>query len=165
MSSSRKTRGAPPPFVLWREVLASYAMPTVSAGLGGLATRQAELLMAAPTTIGGTSALVAAGLGAALRRRPVRARPHRVPRGLAAAGLALVAAAFGLAAGLAAAHWLPLLPGLAASPWPRRLPVDFAVSSAVATAVTTWRWRGSRRPASPSLPSPTLAPRPEGRTS
>ncbi|WP_052707232.1 hypothetical protein [Streptomyces rubellomurinus] len=159
---SKKAPGAPPRFVLWREVLASYAMPAVTAGLGGAVSQQHQLAVAALTTIGGTSALVAALLGAVLRRRPVRARPPRTPRALAAATLGLVAAALGLAAGLAAAHWLPHLPALADSPWPRRLPVDLPVSAAIAGTVVTWRWRGTRpthRTPHPT-PSPTPSPSP-----
>ncbi|MFD0526954.1 hypothetical protein ACFQ1I_06265 [Kitasatospora arboriphila] len=161
---SKKDPGAPPPFVLWREVLAAYAMPAVTAGIGGAVTRQPHLVAAALTTIGGTSALVAAALGAVLRRRPVRARPARTPRALAAAALGLAAAAPGLAVGLAAAHWLPQVPALADSPWPRRLTVDLPVSAAIAATVTTWRWRGSRpaRTAAHRLPT---APRPERHTS
>ncbi|MFE6052729.1 hypothetical protein ACFQ6N_18390 [Kitasatospora sp. NPDC056446] len=146
---SKKAPGAPPPFVLWREVLLAYVMPAVMAGLGGAVTRQQELVVAALTTIGGTSALVAAVLGSVLRRRPVRTRPARIPRALAAAFLGLVAAGIGLAVGLAAAHWLPQLPALADSPWPKRLPVDLPVSSAIAATITTWHWRGSRRVRAP----------------
>ncbi|MFH9352965.1 hypothetical protein [Kitasatospora sp. NPDC017646] len=141
---SKEAPGAPPPFVLWRETLVAYAMPAVSAGLGGAVTRQPQLIVAAFTTIGATSAVVAAALGAALRRRPERSGPARTPRAVAAAALGLLAAALGLAVGIAAARWLPHLPPLADSPWPRRLPVDLPVSSAVAAAITTWRWRGSR---------------------
>ncbi|OIK25474.1 hypothetical protein [Streptomyces malaysiense] len=159
---SKKAPGAPPPFVLWREVLTAYAMPAVTAGLGGVVAHQPQLAVAAPTTIGGTSAVVAAALGAVLRRR-VRSRPTRTPRALAAAGTGLAAAALALLPGLAAAHWLPLVPVLGDSPWPRRLPIDLPVSSAIAATITTWRWRGSRpdlgagRPLDPSL-------RPEGHT-
>ncbi|MFJ9696972.1 hypothetical protein [Kitasatospora sp. NPDC101183] len=153
---SKKARGAPPPFVLWREVLTSYAMPAVMAGLGGAFTRQPQLIAAALTTIGGTSALVAAALGTLLRRRPARTRAPRTPRVLAAALLGLVAAALGLAAGLAGAHWLPQLPALADSPWPGRLPVDLPVSSAIAATVVTWRWRGSRTPS--RIPTPEGQP-------
>ncbi|MFF4381368.1 hypothetical protein [Kitasatospora sp. NPDC001547] len=161
---SKKAPGAPPPFVLWREVLAAYAMPAATAGAGGALTGQPQLVTAALTTIGGTSALVAAALGAVLRRRPARSRPARTPRALAAAALGLFAAALGLAVGLAAGHWLPQLPALADSPWPRRLPLDLAVSSAIAATITTWRWRGSRsaRTAQHRLPA---APRPERQTS
>ncbi|MFJ9648566.1 hypothetical protein [Streptomyces sp. NPDC101206] len=161
---SKKVPGAPPPFVLWREVLVAYAMPAVTAGLAGAVTRQPQLAAAALTTIGGTSALVAAVLGATLRRRPARTRTARTPRPLAAAALGLAAAAVGLAVGLAAARWLPQLPDLSGSPWPRRLPVDLPVSSAIAATVTTWRWRGSRPTRAPELRLPTT-PRPERQTS
>ncbi|WP_030260113.1 MULTISPECIES: hypothetical protein [Streptomyces] len=157
---SKKAPGAPPPFVLWREVLAAYAMPAVSAGLGGVLTHRPELVVAAATSIGGTSAVVAAALGSVLRRRPAHAEPARTPRALAAAALGLAAAALALAAGLAAAHWLPHVPALAGSPWPRRLPIDLPVSSAIAATVTTWRWRGSRRTREPQHRRPT-APQPE----
>ncbi|MGW3230012.1 hypothetical protein [Kitasatospora sp. NPDC001095] len=161
---SKKAPGAPPPFVLWREVLVAYAMPAVTAGAGGAVTGQPQLVAAALTTIGGTSALVAAALGATLRRRPARTRPARTPRVLAAAALGLAAAALGLAVGLAAARWLPQLPALADSPWPKRLPIDLPVSSAIAATITTWRWRSSRptRAAQHRLPA---TPRPERQTS
>ncbi|MFG2819186.1 hypothetical protein ACGFX4_07110 [Kitasatospora sp. NPDC048365] len=146
---SRRTPGAPPPFALWREVLVAYAMPAVMAGTAGAITHQPELVAAALTTIGGTSALVAAALGAGLRRRPLRTRPARTPRAVAAAALGLAAAALGLAVGLTGAHWLPHLPALAGSPWPGRLPIDLPVSSAIAATITTWHWRGSRRPPRP----------------
>ncbi|MFE4513998.1 hypothetical protein ACFRMQ_07330 [Kitasatospora sp. NPDC056783] len=161
---SKKAPGAPPPFVLWREVLVAYAMPAAMAGTGGVVTGQPHLTAAAFTTIGGTSALVAAALGAALRRRPARSRPARTPRAIASAALGLAAAALALAVGLAAARWLPQIPALSASPWPQRLPVDLPVSSAIAATITTWHWRGSRpaRTAQHRLPT---APQPERQTS
>ncbi|MFJ4186468.1 hypothetical protein [Kitasatospora sp. NPDC089509] len=172
---SKKAPGAPPPFVLWREVLTSYAMPAVSAGLGGAITRQPQLVAAAFTTIGGTSALVAAALGATLRRRAARARSPRrsreprtprTPKPLAAAACGLLAAALGLAVGLAAARWLPHLPPLADSPWPHRLPVDLPVSSAIAATITTWRWRSTRPTRSAHTPHHRLpaAPAPHPAT-
>lgn len=141
---SRKHPGAPPSFVLWREVLAAYAMPAASAGIAGALTRQPELVTAAFTTIGGTSALVAALVGAVLRRRRARAEAGRAARALGALGRALVAAAVALAVGLAAARWLPFPGALADGPWPGRLPIDLPVSSALATFIVTWRWSGSR---------------------
>ncbi|RST04784.1 hypothetical protein EF910_14885 [Streptomyces sp. WAC07149] len=137
--TSTQAPGAPPPPTLWPDVLAAYAMPALTAGLAGAVTGQPQLLAAALTTIGGTSALVAATLGAILRRRPAHTRPARTTRLLAAAGLGSAGAVLGLAAGLAAAHWLPQLPALSDSPWPRRLPVDLPVSAAIAATITTWR--------------------------
>ncbi|MFJ5551887.1 hypothetical protein [Streptomyces sp. NPDC093225] len=162
--TSRKAPGAPPPPSPWREVLVAYAMPAATAGLGGAVTGQPQLVVAALTTIGGTSALVTAALGAALRRRPLRTRPARTPRAFAAAASGLTAAALGLAVGLAAAHWLPYVPALADSPWPRRLPVDLPVSSAIATAISTWRRRGSGPARAPQHRLP-VTPRPERQTS
>ncbi|MFD8142211.1 hypothetical protein [Streptomyces sp. NPDC059708] len=135
------------------DVLAAYAMPALTAGAAGAVTGRQDLTAAAFTTIGGTSALVAALLGAALRRRPDPVRPARTPRALAAAALGLAGAAAGLAVGLAAARWLPL-----DGPWPGRLPVDLAVSSAIAATVTTWRRRGGRT-------APDTTPRTERQTS
>ncbi|GAA2798710.1 hypothetical protein GCM10010441_24680 [Kitasatospora paracochleata] len=160
---SKRADGAPPPFVLWREVLIAYAMPALTAGLGGVATGRHELVAAALTTIGGTSALVAAALGAVLERRPVRTGPARTPLALAAAALGLAAATLGLAAGLAAAHWLPHVPALAGSPWPGRLPIDLPVSAAIAATITTWRWRGSRPTRAPQHRIRTT-PQPERQT-
>ncbi|MFH8381696.1 hypothetical protein ACH4E7_12215 [Kitasatospora sp. NPDC018058] len=161
---SKKAPGAPPPFVLWREVLTAYAMPAVMAGLGGAVTRQPQLVVAALTTIGGTSAAVAATLGSALRRRPAPTRPARTARALAAAGFGLAAAALALAVGLGAAHWLPRIPPLADSPWPHRLPIDLPVSSAIAATIITWRWRGSRPAREPQRRLHSAA-RPERQTS
>ncbi|WP_030208228.1 hypothetical protein [Streptomyces sp. NRRL S-87] len=161
---TRKAAGAPPPPSAWSEVLVAYAMPAATAGLGGAVTGQPQLVVAALTTIGGASALVTAALGAVLRRRPLRARPGRTPRALAAAAAGLAGAALGLAVGLAAAHGLPHVPALADSPWPRRLPVDLPVSSAIAAAVTTWRRRGSGPARAPQHRLP-VTPRPERQTS
>ncbi|MEW1639457.1 hypothetical protein AB0469_36055 [Streptomyces sp. NPDC093801] len=163
--TKRKAPGAPPPFpALWGEVLAAYAMPAVTAGAGGALTGQPALTAAAFTTIGGTSALVAAAVGGGLRRRSARTRPARTPRALTAAVAGLAAAALALAVGLAAAHWLARVPGLADSPWPGRLPVDLPVSAAIAATLTTWRLRGGR-PAGTREPRIDPTPRTEGRTS
>ncbi|WP_395297904.1 hypothetical protein ACF9IK_33965 [Kitasatospora hibisci] len=135
----------PPPFVLWREALAAYAMPAVTAGIGGAVTGRSELAIAAATTIGGTSAAVATLLGARLLRRPDSSWTLRPPRALLATGFGIAAAALALLAGWSGAHWLPRIPALADSPWPARLRIDLPVSAAIAATVITWRWRGSRQ--------------------
>ncbi|MFE2111455.1 hypothetical protein ACFXAF_37110 [Kitasatospora sp. NPDC059463] len=135
---------APPPFVLWREVLVSYAAPAVMAGIGGIATGQPELRLAAVTTIAGTSALVAALVGARHRRRPAGSWAERGPRPLVTALFGLGAAALALALGTAGAQLLPRIPALADSPWPGRLRFDLPVSAAIAATAVTWRWRGTR---------------------
>lgn len=136
--------GGPPPFVLHREVLVAYAMPALMAGLGGLATGQPELLIAAGTTIAGTSAVVTALVGSRLRRRPDHSWTLRVPRALLAVGLGVLAAALALLLGWSGAHWLPRIPALADSPWPDRLRIDLPVSAAIGATMTGWRWRGTR---------------------
>ncbi|MGW2250607.1 hypothetical protein ACWCXH_10440 [Kitasatospora sp. NPDC001660] len=141
---STKAPGAPPPFTLWREVLTAYAMPALMAGLGGVATRRPELTVAAVTTIAGTSAVVAAAIGARLRHRPAHSWAARAPRVLVAIVLAAGAAAVTLTLGLAGAHWLPRIPALADRAWPSRLPVDLPVSSAIAATLITLRWRAGR---------------------
>ncbi|MER7701383.1 hypothetical protein ABTX81_00575 [Kitasatospora sp. NPDC097605] len=135
---------APPRFVLWREVLVSYAAPAVTAGVGGLVSRQPELTLAAVTTIAGASATVAALIGARHRRRPEGSWAERGPRVLVTALFGLGAAALALALGLAGAQLLPRIPALADSPWPGRLRFDLPVSAAIAATAITWRWRGTR---------------------
>ncbi|MFI5532176.1 hypothetical protein ACIA8O_26950 [Kitasatospora sp. NPDC051853] len=158
---SKRSSDAPAPYVLWKEVLPAYVMPAVMAGAGGLASGQPQLVVAALTTIGGTSALVAGTLTVALHRRPLPARPPRTPRLLAALAAGLAGAAAGLAVGLAASQLLPLIPALDGSPWPGRLPADLAISSAIASTIATFRWRGSRTSASaPSPASPASEPAP-----
>ncbi|WP_327673415.1 hypothetical protein [Kitasatospora sp. NBC_00458] len=136
--------GTHQPFVLWREVLVAYAMPAVMAGAGGLATGQRQLLIAAATTIAGTSAVVAALVGARLRKRPAGSWMAHAPRVLIALGFGLCAAAVGFALGWSGAHWLPRIPALADSPWPARLQLDLPVSAAIAATMITWRWRSTR---------------------
>ncbi|MFD0273119.1 hypothetical protein ACFVHB_04285 [Kitasatospora sp. NPDC127111] len=144
MSETSDSPAQPPPFVLWREVLAAYVMPAATAGVGGAITGRSELMIAAATTIAGTSAVVAAVLGARLHRRPAHSWTLRPPRALLAAGFGITAAGLGLLVGWSGAQWLPRVPSLAHSPWPARLPLDLPLSAAIAATAITWRWRGSR---------------------
>ncbi|MFJ8045447.1 hypothetical protein ACIRBX_33565 [Kitasatospora sp. NPDC096147] len=138
----KRPSGAPKPYVLWQEVLPAYLMPTVMAGTAGLLSDQPELAVAAPTTIGLSSAVVAALLTVRLHRRPVR--PHRAPRLPAALVVGLGAAVVGLVVGFGVSQLLGLVPALDGNPWPGRLPGDFAISSLIAGTIATFRWRGSR---------------------
>ncbi|MFB6888572.1 hypothetical protein ACFCX4_04560 [Kitasatospora sp. NPDC056327] len=135
---------APPPFVLWREVLVSYAMPSVMAGISGFASGQPELRIAAFTTIGGTSALVATIIGARHRRRRAGSWVERGPRLLLSLLFGIGAAALALGVGMAGWQLLPRIPALADSPWPGRLRFDLPISAAIAGTMVTWRWRASR---------------------
>ncbi len=145
MPTKHRPSSKRPPFVLWREVLAAYAMPAVMAAAGGVATNQPQLVIAALTTIAGTSAVVAAVVGARLRRRPDGSWAARTPRLPLAAGAGLGAAVLASLLGWAGAHWLPDVPALADSPWPGRLRLDLPVSATIATTMITWRWRSTRR--------------------
>ncbi|CAM5577312.1 hypothetical protein AB0F92_38900 [Kitasatospora aureofaciens] len=145
MSTKHRSAGSPPPFVLWREVLVAYAMPAVMAAAGGVASGQPQLVIAALTTIAGTSAVVAGALGARLRRRPDGSWAARAPRLPLAAGAGLGAAVLAALLGWAGARWLPDVPALAGSPWPARLRLDLPISATIAATMITWRWRGTRR--------------------
>lgn len=137
-------------FSIRREVLAAYLAPALSAGAGGLVTGQHALVLAAMTSIAGSSAAVALLTGLWLqRRRGPRPWTLALPRAALATTLSLVAAAAGaavawslwLASGRLAAH-TALAVGLA--PWFGRLRIDLPLSAALAAAVVSWRWRGSR---------------------
>lgn len=126
---------APPPFVLWREVLFAYLAPALCAGIGGLATGQHDLLLAAVTSIAGTSAVVAAITGIWLQQnrfRYARTAPVRLTVGAGICAAALAA----LVAWLTTDSW-PLLP--------ERVRIDFPIASALAATIATWRWRAAQR--------------------
>ncbi|MEU1506283.1 hypothetical protein [Kitasatospora sp. NPDC005748] len=138
------SRAAARPFVLWREVLTAYAAPALMAGTAGVVTGQADLTVAAGTSIAGTSAVVAFLVGAWLRHG---GRPRRwtlvLPRPVLT--VLLVVATAGVAAGLGwfVAAWLPAHTALPAAPWLRRLRIDLPVSAVLATTIVTLRWRGT----------------------
>lgn len=119
----------PRPFKLREEMFIAYLAPTVTAGISGLATHQSALAIAAPTSIGLTSAVVAAITGAILQRRGTARRSRRrLPTALAAG---LTAGAIAAAVGLPASVLLP------------RLRIDLPVAAVLAATIITWRWHGS----------------------
>lgn len=126
-------------FVLWREVLFAYLAPVVCAGAGGLATAQPSLLLAATTSIAGTSAMVALLLGAWLRHNG--SRNDRLLR----PGPVTLAAGLGLGAGACAAVTAQLL--TATTTLPERLRLDLPIAAALAATIITWRWRTTIRKA------------------
>lgn len=142
----------PPPFTLWREVLVAYLAPALTAGAGGVATGQRDLTIAACTSIAGTSAIVAALVGARLRRRGARrtwltTTPRLVPTVVLATAVATLAGLVGwFVAGYVPERIIPHH-----GSWPDRLRLDLPISAALATTIITWRWRGAskqRRPGS-----------------
>ncbi|MGW6425514.1 hypothetical protein ACWF82_22825 [Nocardia sp. NPDC055053] len=126
-------------------MLIAYLAPALTAGAAGAATGQAELTVAACTSIAGTSAVVALLIGAWLHT-PKGPRPWTtvVPRAVLAAALALGAATVvGLVAWLVC-RWLSANTSVADTVWPTRLPLDLPISAAVAAGIVSWRWRGAK---------------------
>lgn len=129
-------------FVLWREVVMAYVSPTIMAGIGGLITADKGLQLAALTTIGGTSALIALMLGLWLRIRGGRKRwlvaaPHSVVVGL----FALMGAMLGLCAAWATSNLLGIIIPIDNLAWVDRVWIDFPLSGVIASTIVTWRWR------------------------
>ncbi|MFJ6723190.1 MULTISPECIES: hypothetical protein [unclassified Streptomyces] len=130
------------PFVLRKEVAAAYLAPSLTAGLGGVLTGQPELTIAAITSIGATSALVAGLVGAWLHRRP-RRWTTSAPRLTLVLGLTVAAASVAGALGWFASEWLPSHTPVPDSGWLQRLRIDLPLSAALAAAIVTWRWHGA----------------------
>ncbi|MCY9667890.1 hypothetical protein M5X11_23705 [Paenibacillus alginolyticus] len=129
-------------FVLWREVIMAYVSPAIMAGIGGLITADKGLQLAALTTIGGTSALIALMLGLWLRIRGGRKRwlvaaPHLVVVGL----FALMGAMLGLCAAWATTNLLGIIIPIDNLVWIDRIWIDFPLSGVIASTIVTWRWR------------------------
>ncbi|EFG04981.1 hypothetical protein [Streptomyces clavuligerus] len=149
-----------PPFALRREVAVAYLAPSLTAGLGGILRGDPELTLAAFTSIGLTSAAVAAATGLWLRRRgrPRPGGPPRwtatVPRPALAAGVAAFAAVLAAAAGWLAAGWLPSHTPVPDPAWPGRLRTDLPLSAALAAGVLAWRWRATVPSPVPGRPAP-----------
>lgn len=119
-------------FVLWREVLFAYLAPAICAGAGGLITGRADLMVAALTSIAGTSAVVALAIGMWLRHRAIRyPRLRRMsPVRLAvASGIGAVVIAVALTQSL---RPVTVLPG--------RIRVDVPIAALIATVIITARW-------------------------
>jgi hypothetical protein len=140
-SASRKAH-----FTLWREVVVAYVAPTLIAGVGGLVSGQARLLVSAFTSIGISSAVVAALIGAWLQRRGfrhmwLRSGPRLAAIARVAIGAALLGGLAGWLVNVGASAWL----GAHQWPWLDDLGVDLPVSAAIAAAIITWRWRGAQQ--------------------
>ncbi|MEI5102961.1 hypothetical protein RB200_36020 [Streptomyces sp. PmtG] len=137
-------RSATRPFVLWKEVTVAYLASALTAGLGGVLSGQPELTMAAVTSIGATSALVACVVGAWLHRRGRSRRwTASAPRLALALGLAVAAAAVAGLLGWFASEWLPPHTPVPGAGWLERLRIDLPLSAALAAAIVTWRWHGA----------------------
>lgn len=141
---SRSARKKAKPFVLWQEVMTSYASPAIMASIGAWMTKDSDLQIAALTTIGGTSALVAWLLGSWLRERGAgkrwMIRTNRVV-------MVLLFAVFGVGTGLLGAilttGLLEFIPSFDQRVWFDRVWFDFPISATLASTIMIWRWRGT----------------------
>ncbi|MEK5397696.1 hypothetical protein [Paenibacillus sp. FSL K6-2859] len=129
-------------FVLWREVVMAYMAPAIMAGIGGLVTADRGLQIAALTTIGGASALMALMIGLLLRSRVghlkwVIGAPHLVVVGV----FAMAGSSFGLyAAWVTSVSVESMIPSNHMA-WVNRVWIDFPLSGFIASTIVTWRWR------------------------
>jgi hypothetical protein len=132
--------------MLWREVAMAYVAPALIAGVGGLVSGQASLLVSAFTSIGISSAVVAALTGSWLRWRGLRHPWLRSgPRLVAIARIAITAAMLGGLVGwlvnLGASLWFGAHPW----PWPGDFGINLPVAATIAATIITWRWRGAQQ--------------------
>ncbi|OMD86566.1 MULTISPECIES: hypothetical protein [Paenibacillus] len=129
-------------FVLWREVVMAYAAPAIMAGIGGLVTVDSGLQIAALTTIGGASALMALMIGLLLRSRVGHLRwvigaPHLVVVGV----FAMAGSTFGLYAAWVTSVFVEFMIPSNHLAWVNRVWIDFPLSGFIASTIVTWRWR------------------------
>lgn len=141
---SRSSRKAARPFILWQEVMTSYASPAIMASIGAWMTKDSDLQTAALTTIGGTSALIAWLLGSWLRKRGAGKRWIIRTNRLV---LVLLFAVFGVGTGLLGAMLttglLEYIPSFDHRAWFDRVWFDFPISATIASTIMIWRWRGT----------------------
>jgi len=133
-------------FVLWREIIMAYVSPAIMAGIGGLVIADKGLQIAALTTIGGTSALVALMLGLWLHnggghKRWIIGAPHLVVVGI----FALAGASLGLLAAWVTSGLLEIMVPIDRWTWVGRIWIDFPLSGFIASTIVTWRWRAAVR--------------------
>ncbi|OUQ89227.1 hypothetical protein B5G50_04015 [Brevibacillus brevis] len=131
-------------FVLWREVVMAYLSPAIMASIGGWIIADKGLQIGALTTIGGTSALIAALLGRWLQSQGIHKRwithtPHLAL--LAVMGMTM--AVIGLLAAWLTTELLVIVAPGESLAWLSRVWIDFPLSAIIASTLITWRWRSS----------------------
>ncbi|WP_460719040.1 hypothetical protein [Nocardia heshunensis] len=123
--------------MLWREVLIAYLAPAICAGAGGFATGRADLMVAALTSIAGTSALVALAVGMWLRHFGIR---YPGLRRMSPVRLAVASGTGAAVIGTALTQLLAVVPAL-----PGRIRVDVPIAAAIAAVIITARWSSIHR--------------------
>ncbi|WP_237899140.1 hypothetical protein [Brevibacillus brevis] len=131
-------------FVLWREVIMAYLSPAIMASIGGWITADNGLQIGAFTTIGGTSAFIAALLGRWLQSRGVhKSWVTRTPHFALVAVMGMTMAVIGLLAAWLTTELLVIFAPGEALAWLGRVWIDFPLSAIIASTLITWRWRSS----------------------
>ncbi|MCM3144934.1 hypothetical protein [Brevibacillus sp. MER 51] len=131
-------------FVLWREVIMAYLSPAIMASIGGWITADNRLQIGALTTIGGTSAFIAALLGRWLQSRGVhKSWVTRTPHFALVAVMGMTMAVIGLLAAWLTTELLVIFAPSEALAWLGRVWIDFPLSAIIASTLITWRWRSS----------------------
>ncbi|WP_429842280.1 hypothetical protein [Brevibacillus sp. FIR094] len=131
-------------FVLWREVIMAYLSPAIMASIGGWITADKGLQIGALTTIGGTSALIAALLGRWLQSRGIHKRwVTRTPHLALVAVMGMTMAVIGLLAAWLTTELLVIFAPGESLAWLSRVWIDFPLSAIIASTLITWRWRSA----------------------
>ncbi|MGK5506542.1 hypothetical protein [Brevibacillus formosus] len=131
-------------FVLWREVIMAYLSPAIMASIGGWITADNGLQIGALTTIGGTSAFIAALLGRWLQSRGVhKSWVTRMPHLALVTVMGMTMAVIGLLAAWLTTELLVIFSPGEALAWLGRVWIDFPLSAIIASTLITWRWRNS----------------------
>ncbi|CAI8733551.1 Inner membrane protein [Brevibacillus sp. IT-7CA2] len=138
----KRTRSERKSFVLWREVIMAYLFPAIMASIGGWITADKGLQIGALTTIGGTSALIAALLGQWLQSHGKHKRwVTRTPHLALVAVMGMTMAVFGLLAAWLTTELLVIVAPGESLAWLSRVWIDFPLSAIIASTLITWRWR------------------------
>ena len=147
MEKREKQTRAPqrvPKFLLWREVLMSYVGPAVMAGQGGFFSSNPELLLAAFTTIGGSSALLTFCWGLWLQSRPAGHWVHTRKRWVVVVSLIAMGVSFGLVAAAAVEILLNTVVTTQSAAWLHRVWFDFPLSATIGSFVVSFNWKNGR---------------------
>ncbi|NQF14879.1 hypothetical protein HPY31_13265 [Brevibacillus sp. HB1.3] len=131
-------------FVLWREVVMAYLSPAIMASIGGWITADKGLQIGALTTIGGTSALIAALLGRWLQSQGIHKRwVTHTPHLALVAIMGMTMAVIGLLAAWLTTELLVIVAPDESLAWLSRVWIDFPLSAIIASTLITWRWRSA----------------------
>ncbi|MFF2529906.1 hypothetical protein ACFVS2_13490 [Brevibacillus sp. NPDC058079] len=140
----KRARSERKSFIVWREVIMAYLSPAIMASIGGWITADKGLQIGALTTIGGTSALIAALLGRWLQSHGIHKRwVTRTPHLALVAVMGMTMAVIGLLAAWLTTELLVIFAPGESLAWLSRVWIDFPLSAIIASTLITWRWRSA----------------------